>query len=88
LPKVNKLDKNYDQPKYKMRTLKETEKDFTIINTYIQNTSAGRRLTLINVFEIECKGEKQIFNPKKLSKKSCYGMEADSQTLLVFSHKA
>jgi hypothetical protein len=46
-----------------MRTLKETEKDFTMINTYIQNTSAGRRLTLIDVFEIEREGEKQIFNP-------------------------
>lgn len=69
LPKVNKLDQNYDQLKCKMRTLKDTEKDFTMINTYIQNTSAGRRLTLIDVFEIEREGEKQIFNPTKLTNK-------------------
>ena len=68
-PKINKLDQCYDQLKCKMRTLKDTENEFKMINTYIQNTSAGRRLSLIDCFEIEREGEKDIFNPKKLKNK-------------------
>lgn len=68
-PKVNKLDQCFDQLKCNVRTMKQEEAEFKMINTYIQNTSAGRKLTMIDCFEIERHGEKEIFNPNKLSNK-------------------
>lgn len=62
-PKVNRLDQCFDQLKCNVRTMKQEECEFKMINTYIQNTAAGRRLTLIDCFEIEREGEKAVFNP-------------------------
>jgi len=68
-PKVNRLDQCYDQLKCNVRTMKAEEHEFKMINTYIQNTAAGRRLTLIDCFEIERHGEKDVFNPTKIGNK-------------------
>lgn len=34
-----------------------------MIEEYLQNSSSGRRLKLIDAFSLEREGEKKIFNP-------------------------
>jgi hypothetical protein len=40
-----------------------------MLDTYLQNTRDGRRLTMIEAYKLDRKGEEKVFNPKKLENK-------------------
>jgi len=69
VPKVNPTDQNYDQLKCSIKNLDSKTKDYGMINDYLQSTREGRKLTMVDCFELEREGEKKIFNPEKLGNK-------------------
>ena len=62
----NPLDVDYTSLKCIMDPIAAKEDEYKMIDTYIQNTSDGRRLQVLDMFKIEREGEDAVFNPDKL----------------------
>lgn len=62
--KSNPLDENYKRLNTNINVIHESEDVFKTVDEYIQNSSSGYRLKLLNCFEIDREGEKERFNPK------------------------
>lgn len=63
------MDENYKRLKTNINVIHESENVFKTVDEYIQNSSSGYRLKLLDCFEIEREGEKERFNPNKLDNK-------------------
>ena len=62
----NPIDYNYDALKCEIKPLDSKHADYSMIQTYIKNTSHGRNLKLKEVFTLEREDEDKKFNPNKL----------------------
>ena len=67
--KSNPLDENYKRLNTNINVIHESEDVFKTVNEYIQNSSSGYGLKLLDCFEIDREGEKDRFNPNKLGNK-------------------
>lgn len=67
--KQNLYDENYQKLKCDMKALEKESDDFKMINEFLQNTSDGKRLTLLDAFDMKRQGEDKIFNPQNLDNK-------------------
>ena len=63
------LDVSYASLKCSMQPIAASEDEYKMMDTYIQNTSDGRRLQVLDLFKIEREGEAAVFNPDKLGNK-------------------
>ena len=67
--KSNPLDENYKRLNTNINVIHESEAVFKTVDEYVQNSSSGYRLKLLDCFEIEKEGEKERLNPDKLDNK-------------------
>lgn len=69
LQEPNPVDSNYENLKCTIDPIDQKEKEFKMINEYIQNTSFGRSIKIIDLFKIERENEAKVYNPNKLDNK-------------------
>ena len=65
----NPIDEDFEKLKCSFDLLSKSDGEYKMLDEYIQNTSDGRTLRIIDAFKIERDGEKKIFNPSKLKGK-------------------
>jgi poly [ADP-ribose] polymerase len=63
------VDQNYDALNCKIEALNKGDKEYEMLNTYLENTSTWSKLKTLNCFKIEREGEAKIFNPNKIGNK-------------------
>lgn len=62
-PEENLIDANYRKLECKLKPIDTTSKEFKLIEQYIADTKGSWKIQLIDVFEVDRKGETERFKP-------------------------
>ncbi|TNV79748.1 hypothetical protein FGO68_gene2208 [Halteria grandinella] len=68
-PKVNPLDEKYAQLNCQLTTLKSTQDEFKMIETYLNHTKEHNKVKILDIFKVDRPEEAKKYNPKKLGNK-------------------
>jgi poly [ADP-ribose] polymerase len=60
---TNPLDDKYDALNCDLTTVADGTEERKMVETYLDNTKDGRRLTVIDLFRVGRKGEDKVYNP-------------------------